>query len=124
MLCKLETEKALREYPLPLPSSLGGAGGGAGGAGGGAGRAGGGAGGAGGGAGRAGGAGRSGGAGGSGCGAGGAGGPDGKRHELHFFSTTDGKPVLHDVMQLNPHPLTANSSNTVNGGKSKMSSSS
>ena len=118
MLCKLETEKALREYPLPLPSSLGGAGGGAGGAGGGAGRAGGGAGG---GAGRAGGSGRSGGTGGSGCGAGGS---DGKRHELHFFSTTDGKPVLHDVMQLSPHPLTANSSNTVNGGKSKMSSSS
>ena len=57
-------------------------------------------------------------------GSGGAGGSGGKRHELHFFSTTDGKPVLHDVMQLNPHPLTANSSNTVNGGKSKMSSSS
>ena len=110
----METDRGLREYPLPLPPSSGGAGGGAGGAGGGVG----GAGGAGAGAGTA------GGAGGSGCGAGGAGGSGGKRHELHFFSTTDGKPVLHDVMQLNPHPLTANSSNTVNGGKSKMSSSS
>ena len=103
----METDRGLREYPLPLPPSSGGAGG-----------AGGGAGGAGAGAGTA------GGAGGSGCVAGGAGGSGGKRHELHFFSTTDGKPVLHDVMQLNPHPLTANSSNTVNGGKSKMSSSS